>query len=83
MNLVTFHMYCLDRLCRTIMLACTASDASFLVDCRNKKRILILWIFHDQTDSSHGTVSGTSQTFYVVGVYDAQVRIDDCMAYLN
>ena len=83
MNLMTFYMYCLDRLGWTIMLARATSYTSFFVDCRNKKRILILWILHDQTDGSHGTVSGTSQTFYVVGVYDAQVRIDDCMAYLN
>lgn len=83
MNLVTFYMYCLDRSCRTVVLACSASDASFFIDCRDKERILILGIFHDQTDGSHRTVSGTSQTFHVVCIYDAKVRIDHCVTCLH
>ena len=82
MSLMTLYVYSFDRLCRAVMLTCATTDTSFLVNCRDKEGILIFGIFHNQTDGSYWAVSCTSQTFNVVGIDDAEVRIDDGVTYL-
>ena len=82
MTLMTLYVYSFDRLSRAVMLTCSTADTSFLVNCRDQERILILKVFYDKTDSSCRAVSGATQALYIVSVYDAKVGIDDGVTYL-
>ena len=37
----------------------------------------------DEPDGSGRAVAGAVAAFYVVGIDDTEVKIDDCMAYLG
>ena len=82
MYFVAFDMNCCKRSCRTQILACSASDASFFIYGRNHERLRVFRVFADQSDCSGRTMSCTVAAFYPVSIDDAVCEIHYGMAYL-
>ena len=63
----SFHIYGGERPGRAEVLASSASDAVILIDGRNLRRFLIIWVAGNHLDGSSRTMSGTVTAFNTIG----------------
>lgn len=83
MYFVSFNVNCGERSCRTQILAGTASDASFLIDCRNHQRLRVIRILPDHTDGSGRAVTCTVAAADFISIHDAVIKIHYSVSYLD
>ena len=74
MDFVSLNMNGSERSCRAKVFACSAADASFLIDCRDSERLRVVRILPYHADCSGWAVSCTVAAAYLISVYDAVVE---------
>lgn len=83
MHFVALYVDGTERLCRTEVLACSATDASAHIYGRELESVLIAFVDRHHDDGSRRTVAGTVAAFHSIRKDDAVLLRPDGMANLN
>ena len=83
MHFMSLYMDGSERPCRAEVFAGTASYAPFFVDCRNHERILVSRILANHPDCAGRAMACAVSAFYLVGIDNAQVKVNHGMSDLN
>ena len=82
MNLMSDDVDCLLRFCRAIMFTCSATDAVLFIYGRYHRRIIVIGILKDESDSSDRAITCTAEATDSLCVCYTAVKFYNGVTYL-